>query len=124
MMKDKGENIMTNKSLIVKKKDSIFDKIISFFKSIFHKKVDSKEVEPKEVENINEKDNIENVAKEENTNEIEKMNKEKFFKLYEDVKNEKINVEDLSISEIIVINAMLKEEIDMKLKKLQEKVQF
>lgn len=52
------------------------------------------------------------------------MNKEKFFKLYEDVKNEKINVEDLSISEIIVINAMLKEEIDMKLKKLQEKVQF
>lgn len=115
---------MTNKSLIVKKKDSIFDKIISFFKSIFHKKVDSKEVEPKEVENINEKDNIENVAKEENTNEIEKMNKEKFFKLYEDVKNEKINVEDLSISEIIVINAMLKEEIDMKLKKLQEKVQF
>lgn len=123
-MKDKGENIMTNKSLIVKKKNSIFDKIISFFKSIFHKKVDSKEVEPKEVENINEKNNIENVAKEENTNEIEKINKEKFFKLYEDVKNEKINVEDLSISEIIVINAMLKEEIDMKLKKLQEKVQF
>lgn len=123
-MKDKGENIMTNKSLIVKKKNSIFDKIISFFKSIFHKKVDSKEVEPKEVENINEKNNIENVAKEENTNEIEKMNKEKFFKLYEDVKNEKINIEDLSISEIIVINAMLKEEIDMKLKKLQEKVQF
>lgn len=123
-MKDKGENIMTNKSLIVKKKNSIFDKIISFFKSIFHKKVDSKKVEPKEVENINEKNNIENVAKEENTNEIEKMNKEKFFKLYEDVKNEKINVEDLSISEIIVINAMLKEEIDMKLKKLQEKVQF
>lgn len=115
---------MTNKSLIVKKKNSIFDKIISFFKSIFHKKVDSKEVETKEVENINEKNNIENVAKEENTNEIEKMNKEKFFKLYEDVKNEKINVEDLSISEIIVINAMLKEEIDMKLKKLQEKVQF
>ena len=115
---------MTNKSLIVKKKDSILDKIKRFFKSIFHKKVDSKEVEPKEVENINEKDNIENVAKEENTNEIEKMNKEKFFKLYEDVKNEKINVEDLSISEIIVINAMLKEEIDMKLKKLQEKVQF
>ena len=35
---------MTNKSLIVKKKDSIFDKIISFFKSIFHKKVDSKEM--------------------------------------------------------------------------------
>ena len=123
-MKDKGEDIMTNKSLIVKKKNSIFDKIISFFKSIFHKKVDSKEVEPKEVENINEKNNIENVAKEENTNEIEKINKEKFFKLYEDVKNEKINVEDLSISEIIVINAMLKEEIDMKLKKLQEKVQF
>lgn len=114
---------MTNKSLIVKKNDSIFDKIINFFKSIFHKKADIKNIKLKEVENISEKNNIENVTKEDNTNEIEKMNKEKFFKLYEDVKSEKINIEDLSISEIIVINAMLKGEIDIKLKKLQEKVQ-
>ena len=92
---------MNNNSLVVKKK-SIFNRIVNFFKGFFYKSNEMKE-------SFNECENKEE-------------EKEKFFRLYEAIKGKKISIDDLSISEIITFNAMLKEEIDIKLEKIQNKI--
>lgn len=48
------------------------------------------------------------------------FDEQKFYDLYDDIKNKRKSIDDLSISEIIVINNMLIEEIDEKLAKIQD----
>lgn len=121
-----------NKALIELKKESLFSRVVSFFKSIFFRKrnvqknesdqienfdIESKSVEEKEfidVEKTNSgdlhiKNNMES-AKLENE-------KEQFFKLYNDFKSKKLKFGDVDLYDMIRISKLLEEEREIYIKK-------
>lgn len=101
-----------NNGLIVVAK-TFFKKVKEFFLNLLKKedkKIEESTIEEKEVET--EKSEVTKV--EDNLEE-----KEKFFKKYEAFKNEKIDVSELSGSELIKMNAMLEEEAKLNKQRLQ-----
>lgn len=129
------------KDLIEYKKQSIISKIFSFFKGIFLKKKSnvsdiSKIESQNEIrndykinENISQKEEKDfiipqeissrTVVKTENSNitqENEQSEKERFFKMYNDFKENKLNVEDVCTYDILKIQKMLEEEKNIILK--------
>lgn len=129
-----------DKSLIIKK-ENIFSKISKFLKNFFgifkKKEIKQEEIETNDINIVQEKqtqiagenelltiyleDYLENIdldyeytyPKSENLDE----DKRRFFKLYEDVKNGKIDMNYLSGNDLVRINLMLKEEYSLKANK-------
>ena len=101
-----------NNELIVAAK-TFFKKVKEFFLNLFKNEVKEKEATDEE-----------NVVVEENkieiTNDKEDIDEKKeFFKKYEEFKAEKLDVSELSGSELVKMNAMLEEETKMNKQKLQ-----
>lgn len=104
-----------NKSLI-KSEKNIFKRFIDFIKNIFKKK-------NPDYKKINEEDTSKQITefKEEGTDTIENnqpTEKEKFFKIYSEVKFHNINMNELSPSDLIKFNLVMKEEIRLKKEKV------
>ncbi len=105
-----------NKSLI-KSKKNIFKRFIDYIKNIFKKKIpDDKK--------INEKDSSEQITEVKEKEEVDKIKnnqqteKEKFFKIYSEVKSRNIKMDELSPSDLIKFNLVMKEEIRLKKEKV------
>lgn len=101
-----------NKGLVVVAK-TFFKRVKEFFLNLFKKedeKINENTVE--EFESKTDKNEITKV--EDNTDE-----REEFFKKYEAFKAEKIDVSELSGSELVKMNAMLEEETKLNKQKLQ-----
>lgn len=104
-----------NKGLIEYKKNSIIFRVINFFKSILFK---NKILIQDESEStiIEEKKQVENeeisLSKEViDFNKIEyDMDKNKFFKTYNEFKNNRVKINDIGLYDIIRINKMIEEE--------------
>lgn len=86
---------------LVEYKGNIFVKFFRWVKSLFVKETDSEK---------NQDNNI--------TTQVIK-DKEYFFKVYNDAKNGKIDIDNLSQEEIIMLNKLLDEEISIKQDKLK-----
>ena len=99
-----------NKGLIVSAK-TLFKKITDFFKNLFKKEEKIEEVEEKTVDIVEAKEE-QKIEK----NEVDE--KTEFFKKYEAFKAKKIDVSELSGSELVKMNAMLEEESKMNKDKL------
>ena len=123
------------KNDLIKEKDSFFKRIADIIKSFFKKE------EVKQDENINNEDDSENIdlideeyekllEKISNTpytkvpeynykNDIESVaEKARVRKLYQDVKDGIVNIESLSAVDTILINTLLKSELDITRRKL------
>lgn len=104
---------MNGKELI-ETKQKIFTKIRNFFKSIFARK--NKVIVPNSNNNLLTQNSS-----------INNNPKEQFFKLYNDIKNGKINVFSLDIDKLQKICHMLEEECklkEMKLKNTKEDIEI
>lgn len=97
---------------LLKYEGSIFKKIINWFKKLFHRN------DTLPVQKNKEKPNTE-VNNQEKTETISKEEKDKFFKLYEDVKAGKVDVNSLSFEELERFNTIISEEINLKKNKLE-----
>lgn len=128
------------KELIEYKKQSIISKVFNFFKNIFFKKENNisnvSDVEsnnaylkkesisnietnnfiiPKEITSCNNAiENKSNINQENETNENEK---ERFFKIYNDFKENRLKIEDVGTYDILKIQKMLEEENNIILKR-------
>lgn len=110
-----------NKSLI-KSEKNIFIKFINFVKNLFWKKTTSNKNVDKEFEIKNVMKNKENsYLKLEEEKSLDSSNfdeKEQFFKLYSDVKSHNVKMSELSPSDLIKFNSIIKEEVKLKKKKI------
>ena len=110
-----------NKSLI-KSEKNIFLKFINFVKNLFWKKTTSNKNVDKEFEIKNVMKNKENsylkLEEEKSLDIINFDEKEKFFKLYSDVKSHNVKMSELSPSDLIKFNSIIKEEVKLKKKKI------
>lgn len=88
----------------------IWNKIKEFFRNLFKSKKPKLLVEKSQSEAV-EKNNV-------NT----EISKEKFFDIYNKVKNKEVSLSSLSLDELKRIDAMLDEEIKMKTKKIDRQV--
>ena len=114
---------MNEKKYLIKKSETIFEKIKNIIKKIFNKEKNNddnliKSVEPNtQYLNTLEKDvkiDDEEIEKKlmKISEDFSKRNeKENFFKLYYDYKNKKIKAKDIRFAKLIKINKLLKEEI-------------
>ena len=114
---------MNEKKYLIKKYETIFEKIKNIIKKIFNKVKNNddnliKSVEPNtKYLNTLEKDvkiDDEEIEKKlmKISEDFSKRNeKENFFKLYYDYKNKKIKAKDIPFAKLIKINKLLKEEI-------------
>lgn len=103
-----------DKSLKVKS-DSIFEKIRDWIRNIFRSNSSLNVEEAILKESINTK--IENINSTENLEKEQDKQKEtaktEFFKLYQDVKSGKINIDELDVFDVVRVNLMLTQEIDI-----------
>ena len=106
-----------NNGLIVAAK-TFFKKVKEFFLNLF-KKEEIKTEEVKEEVTVGEVPVIE-IKKKEEQKEETADDKEEFFKKYELFKAEKLDVSELSGSELVKMNAMLEEEMRMNRDKLND----
>lgn len=96
-----------DKSLKIKS-NSIFEKICDYFRNFFRKK---KNIFETEEINLKEDIDIEEVA---NQQEVQsETEKTEFFKLYQDIKSGKANLDDLDTFDLVRVNLMLTQEIDI-----------
>lgn len=110
-----------NNGLIVAAK-TFFKKVKEFFLNLFKKeeiKTEEVKEEVKEEVTVGEVPVIE-IKKKEEQKEETADDKEEFFKKYELFKAEKLDVSELSGSELVKMNAMLEEEMKMNKNKLNE----
>ena len=130
---------MDNNKLLVLRQDNVISKIFGFVKSLFikidgkmndvmeDKKAKEEDVvladtmfkmdEPEEQKDIS---NVENIEQQ-NNDEIAKNDfKKKYIKLYFQVRNGKTSIEELSFSDLFMVNALYNSEI----KHLKEKIDF
>lgn len=121
-----------NKSLIEYKKESIVSRVINFFKSIFQKN----KINTIENNNNNIIDNKTDVISSSNKLNVEKelevksveiedrsieSDKAEFFKIYNDFKERKIAINELSFYDVIRITKMFNEENNMYIKAKEKK---
>lgn len=110
----------------------IFEKIINWFKKIFHKEVVlsfpsnkqcSDAVSVIQVSNSNVEGTIQDDLQPYEINSFENyyLDKEEFFDLYSNIKVGSIDIEELSTDELIEFNMMAEKEIEIKSQKLEEK---
>ncbi len=126
-MEDKNNGLM-------KSNNSIFKRIINWFKNIFKKPTVSDNKETKEnnikLESSKQPENkpelIYDYGSEETIledepvlNEKQNSEKQRFFELYNNVKDGKIDVKDLSMEDLKKYNAMIREEVSLKFNKLE-----
>ncbi len=130
---------MDNNKLLVLRQDNVISKIFGFVKSLFikidgkmndvmeDKKAKEEDVvladtmfkmdEPEERKDISNVENIEQPNKDEI---VKKEFKKKYIRLYFQVRNGKISTEELSFSDLFMVNALYNSEI----KHLKEKIDF
>ena len=118
-----------NDTSLIKSKDSIFKKIVDWFKNLFWNKNNSssKELiennieiqESSDSKLMNEDLEFDNYKITEEAEEQTKDTKKKFFELYSDIKNEKVDIKDLSLEDLKKFNIMIQEEISLKQYKLE-----
>jgi len=130
---------MDNNKLLVLRQDNVISKIFGFVKSLFikidgkmndvmeDKKAKEEDVvladtmfkmdEPEEQKDISNVENIEQPNKDEI---VKKEFKKKYIRLYFQVRNGKISTEELSFSDLFMVNALYNSEI----KHLKEKIDF
>lgn len=130
---------MDNNKLLVLRQDNVISKIFGFVKSLFikidgkmndvmeDKKAKEEDVvladtmfkmdEPEEQKNIS---NVENIEQQNNDEIAKKDFKKKYIKLYFQVRNGKTSIEELSFSDLFMVNALYNSEI----KHLKEKIDF
>lgn len=122
-----------NKSLIEYKKESIVPRVINFFKSIFQKN----KINTIENNNNNIIDNKTDVISSSNKLNVEKelevksveiedksieSDKAEFFKVYNDFKERKIAINELSFYDVIRITKMFNEENNMYIKAKEKNI--
>ncbi|MCR5185887.1 MAG: hypothetical protein K6D97_02070 [Clostridia bacterium] len=131
---------MDNDKLLVLRQDNVISKIFGFVKSLF-KKIDGKMNDVMEDKKAKEEDvvladtmfkmdeteesddnsNIETVEKIQDDEEAKKKEfRKKYIKLYFQVRNGKLSTEELSLSDLFMINALFNSEIKL----LKEKIDF
>ncbi len=130
---------MDNNKLLVLRQDNVISKIFGFVKSLFikidgkmndvmeDKKAKEEDVvladtmfkmdEPEEQKDIS---NVENIEQQNNDEIAKKDFKKKYIKLYFQVRNGKTSIEELSFSDLFMVNALYNSEI----KHLKEKIDF
>ena len=130
---------MDNNKLLVLRQDNVISKIFGFVKSLFikidgkmndvmeDKKAKEEDVvladtmfkmdEPEERKDISNVENFEQPNKDEI---VKKEFKKKYIRLYFQVRNGKISPEELSFSDLFMVNALYNSEI----KHLKEKIDF
>ena len=130
---------MDNNKLLVLRQDKVISKIFGFVKSLFikidgkmndvmeDKKAKEEDVvladtmfkmdEPEEQKDIS---NVENIEQQNNDEIAKKDFKKKYIKLYFQVRNGKTSIEELSFSDLFMVNALYNSEI----KHLKEKIDF
>ena len=130
---------MDNNKLLVLRQDNVISKIFGFVKSLFikidgkmndvmeDKKAKEEDVvladtmfkmdEPEEQKDIS---NVENIEQQNNDEIAKKDFKKKYIKLYFQVRNGKTYIEELSFSDLFMVNALYNSEI----KHLKEKIDF
>ena len=114
-----------DKSLI-KAEKNIFKRFLNFFKSIFKKK-EYKTEQSTKVQQLDE-DKIEQFAdtQEPVKDKISELNgkdeKNKFFKLYSEVKYNNIEMSNLNSKDLLKVNLIIKEEIKLKLEKIANQI--
>jgi len=130
---------MDNNKLLVLRQDNVISKIFGFVKSLFikidgkmndvmeDKKAKEEDVvladtmfkmdEPEERKDISNVENFEQPNKDEI---VKKEFKKKYIRLYFQVRNGKISTEELSFSDLFMVNALYNSEI----KHLKEKIDF
>lgn len=106
-----------NRSLI-KLEKSIFRKFIDYVKDIFkkrkNKKIENFSINEKKFEDLENKQVVEVLEEKHDTTNESISEKECFFELYFNVKSGKINMKDLSVSDLIKFNSLIKEEVELK----------
>lgn len=103
--------MVDNKKNLIIKKNTIFNKIINFFKNIFKIKEDN--VEDKNNININN-----NFIGHEFKHDLDyQEEKKKVLDIYNKIKEGKINIEELDAITLIQVNQMAKAEINLKMNK-------
>ena len=123
---------MDKKNALIEIKDNVFYKISKFFKKLYtkiihknnynlpnetnNKNIQIEKVDIKKLlyEYIEEDYQVEEYNYEAKENYSEEKNKEKFLKLYSDIKNNMRTIDSLNTIELIQINAILKEEQRLK----------
>jgi len=130
---------MENKDLnevksLMKVRQNVFQKITTFLKKIFYKNKVKQETKKNVLDSEEEsfgkilvedeltEEEIYSIFNEEidEDNDEESISKEEFFQLYEDIKNEKQSIDDLSFSNLLKVHKMLKEEIFLATKKIDD----
>ena len=121
---------MDNNKLLVLRQDNVISKIFGFVKSLFikidgkmndvmeDKKAKEEDVvladtmfkmdEPEEQKDIS---NVENIEQQNNDEIAKKDFKKKYIKLYFQVRNGKTSIEELSFSDLFMVNALYNSEI-------------
>lgn len=106
-----------NRSLI-KLEKSIFRKFFDYIRNIFkkrkYKKIENFSIDEKKFEDSESEQVLEVLEKNSDTTNESIVERERFFQLYFNVKSGKINMKDLSVSDLIKFNSLIKEEVELK----------
>lgn len=124
-----------NEKSLINKKEGFINKFISFVKNLFRKKekevidnnMPDEPIEEFEEDNFEDdnleyledyytKEELEYKIKYDDAKEYTLEERNRFFKMYNWVKERKIKLEDLSNNDLFMVNQMLKEELEIKRK--------
>ena len=111
---------MAEKKELLKYEESIFKRIIKWFKSLFHKPGKRQVINKKEKMSETELNDEAKGNTIEDAVDKATIQKESFFELYNDIKDGKVDIDTLSNEEIERFNRIIGEEISLKYDKLEK----
>lgn len=106
---------MQENSLVVSKKEKIFSRIKAFLKKIFFQS--NKKLQKRKNISLKVRRKKKTVREEEYLTE-----KKRIFNLYNLIKEEKIDIEEIEIEELVKIEKIMEEELRIKKKRLQDTI--